>query len=54
MNGAELNMLLLLGTAVAALIGKFIYERVMTRLEERQARAKADDAGGARGLGHRS
>jgi hypothetical protein len=38
MNGAQLNMVLLLGTAVMALVGKVIYERVMTRIEDRHAR----------------
>jgi hypothetical protein len=38
MNGGTLNMLLLLGTAIAALVGKAIYERVVTRIEERDSR----------------
>jgi hypothetical protein len=41
MNSALLNELLLLGLAVAALVGKFIFERVATRSEERKALAAA-------------
>jgi hypothetical protein len=41
MNSAEFNMLLLAGLAVAVLIGKFIFEHVMTRKEEREAALKA-------------
>jgi hypothetical protein len=38
MNGAEFNMVLLVATGVVALIGKYLYERVMTKIEDRQAR----------------
>ena len=41
MNSANLNMLLWLGFAVMALVGKFIFEHVATRAEERQALAAA-------------
>ena len=44
MNGAEFNMLLLVATGVVALVGKYIYERVMTRIEERQDREAAEAA----------
>jgi uncharacterized membrane protein len=44
MNGAEFNMLLLVATGVVALIGKYVYERVMTRIEERQDREAAQTA----------
>jgi hypothetical protein len=44
MNNAEFNMVLLAGTAVVALIGKYVYERVMTRIEERQDREAAEAA----------
>jgi hypothetical protein len=36
MNNFNLNMLLLLGLAVAALVGKVVFERFATRSEERK------------------
>jgi hypothetical protein len=41
MNSATFNMLLWLGFGIAALIGKAVYERVVTRAEERKAAAEA-------------
>jgi hypothetical protein len=37
-------MVLLVATGIVALIGKYVYERVMTRIEERQAREAGQSA----------
>jgi hypothetical protein len=39
MNSAELNELLWLGFAVVALVGKVVYEQVVTRVEKRREAA---------------
>lgn len=54
MNSAEFNMVLLAGLAVVVLIGKVIFEHVMTRKEERQAALKAQSPEGSHAnLAHR-
>jgi hypothetical protein len=44
MNATNFNMLLWLGFAVFALLGKFIFEHVATRAEERRALETAQAA----------
>jgi hypothetical protein len=51
MNIAEFNMLLLLGFGVAALIGKAIYEKAMTRSEERRSLAASSQGADSRKRG---